>query len=88
MIVCGCLFKDVKSFSGIEIGAFTLGVQNLHAFLYFAKCVLLVATCSAYFEVWWLYWKALVFIISGSEDATYLSDVCLSAAWARESVDS
>jgi len=33
VVVCGCLFKNVKSFNGIEVGAFILGVQNLHAFL-------------------------------------------------------
>jgi len=31
---------------------------------------------------------SLVFVISGSEDAVCLSDVCLSAVWPRESVDS
>jgi hypothetical protein len=30
---------------------------------------------------------SLVFVISGFEVATYLSDVCLTAVWARESVD-
>jgi hypothetical protein len=39
--VCGSLFKDVKLFSGIEVGTFVMGVQNLHAFLYIAKYVLL-----------------------------------------------
>jgi hypothetical protein len=39
--VCGSLFKDVKLFNGIEVGTFVMGVQNLHAFLYVAKCVLL-----------------------------------------------
>jgi hypothetical protein len=33
--------KDVEFFDGIEVGAFVVGVQNLHVFLYVAKCVLL-----------------------------------------------
>ena len=32
--MCASLFKDVKLFSGIEVGAFALGVQNSNAFLY------------------------------------------------------
>jgi hypothetical protein len=35
------LFKHVKLFNGIEVGTFVMGVQNLHAFLYVVKCVLL-----------------------------------------------
>jgi hypothetical protein len=41
VVVCGSLFKDVKLFDSVEVGAFVVGVQNLHAFLYVAKCVLL-----------------------------------------------
>jgi hypothetical protein len=41
VVVCGCFFEDVKPFNGIEVVAFVVGVQNLHAFLYVAKCVLL-----------------------------------------------
>jgi hypothetical protein len=31
---------------------------------------------------------SLVFVISGSDILAFLSDVCLTAVWARESVDS
>jgi uncharacterized protein (UPF0262 family) len=41
VVVCGSFFEDVKPSNGIEVGAFDVGVQNLHAFLYVAKCVLL-----------------------------------------------
>jgi hypothetical protein len=41
VVVCGSLFKEVKLFDSIEVGAFVLGVQNLRVFLYVAKCVLL-----------------------------------------------
>jgi hypothetical protein len=41
VVVCGSFFEDLKRFNGIELGAFVVGVQNLHAFFYFAECVLL-----------------------------------------------
>jgi hypothetical protein len=41
VIVCGGFFIDVEFLDGIEVGAFVVGVQNLHVFLYVAKCVLL-----------------------------------------------
>jgi hypothetical protein len=33
MIGSGSLFKDVEFFDSIEVGAFVVGVQNLHVFL-------------------------------------------------------
>ena len=44
--MCESLFKDVKLFNCIEVGASVMGVQYLHAFLYVAKCVLLCAACT------------------------------------------
>jgi hypothetical protein len=41
VVVSGSLFKDVELFDSIEVGAFVVGVQNLHVFLYVAKCVFL-----------------------------------------------
>jgi hypothetical protein len=41
VVVCGGFFEDMEAFDGIKGGAFLLGVQNLKAVFYVAKCVLL-----------------------------------------------
>ena len=68
MVASGSLFIDVELFNSIEVGAFVVGVKNLHVFLYVAKCVLRIfRSMGVVLE------GSLVFVISGSEVSTCLS---------------
>jgi hypothetical protein len=60
VVVCGSLFKDVKLFDSVEVGAFVWVCRICVCSCMLPNVCCCVPACSVYLEVWGSYWKALL----------------------------